>query len=190
MKTQELKASSPLRVRVVRAAVLTAAAILPITATADRTPEVPERLQVPEGHQPAFHVYATGVQIYTVRNTGTPETPKYEWVFIAPLAELYADGGGNGKVGIHYAGPTWESKSGSKVVGARVDGVTVDPTAIPWLLLRAASTSGPGIFGGVTYIQRINTAGGLAPTTGADAAHEGEEARVPYTAEYWFYRER
>ena len=32
-------------------------------------------------------------------------------------------------------GPTWVAMDGSYVVGRRVDGVNVDPTAIDWLLL-------------------------------------------------------
>ena len=75
-----------------------------------------------------------------------------------------------------------------KVVGARVAAATVDPTAIPWLLLSAKSTAGPGIFADVTYVQRVNTAGGLAPTTDCDADHLGQAVPVPYTAEYFFYR--
>ena len=51
---------------------------------------------------------------------------------------------------------------------------------------RATSTSGHGRFERVTYIQRVNTIGGTAP---ADAGLiVGDEARVPYTAEYYFYR--
>jgi hypothetical protein len=38
----------------------------------------------------------------------------------------------------------------------------------------------------VTFIQRVNTIGGTAP---AEAGlFVGDEARVPYTAEYYFYR--
>ena len=48
------------------------------------------------------------------------------------------------------------------------------------------SNEGHGKFSAVTYIQRVNTVGGTAPTTGRDAMHL--EARVPYTAEYYFYR--
>ena len=91
-------------------------------------------------------------------------------------------------VGIHYAGPTWESASGSKVVAAVVDSCTPDPDAIPWLLLKAVSSEGPGIFHRVTYIQRVFTEGGLAPADAGDFV--GEEARVPYTAWYVFYREQ
>ncbi len=135
-------------------------------------------LQVPAGNKVSSHVYAEGVQIY--RWTGAA------WSFVGPEAALFADAGGNGVVGVHYGGPTWESNSGSKVVGAVVDRCTPDPTAIPWLLLRAVSSEGPGIFEGVTYIQRHNTAGGLAPS--APGTVPGEEARVPYTTEYYFYR--
>jgi hypothetical protein len=39
----------------------------------------------------------------------------------------------------------------------------------------------------VSYIQRLDTAGGLAPTTGCTADHVGEIAEVPYTATYYFY---
>jgi len=135
-------------------------------------------LQPPAGSKLAFHVYATGVQIYRWNGTS--------WSFVAPSAELSADAGGHSTVGIHYAGPTWESVSGSKVVGAVVERCTPDPNAIPWLLLRAVSAEGPGIFHRVTYILRVNTVGGNAPSV--PGSFTGEEVSVPYTAEYFFYR--
>ena len=125
-----------------------------------------------------LHAYATGVQIYRWNGTA--------WTFIAPSAELYADAEGHGLIGTHYAGPTWESVSGSTVVAAVIDRCTPNPNAIPWLKLGAVSASGPGIFGRVAFIQRVNTAGGTAPTIGGSVV--GEEARVPYRAEYFFYR--
>jgi len=73
------------------------------------------------------------------------------------------------------------------VVGAVVDRCTPDPTAIPWLLLRAVSSEGPGPFHRVTHIQRVNTVGGTAPTD--PGGFVGDVAEVPYTAEYYFYRE-
>ncbi len=145
-----------------------------------RAPAVPANLEVPVGNKVEFHVFAVGVQIYawTITATGT------RWVFQAPEATLY-DSDGN-VVGTHYAGPTWESNSGSKVVGQRLASSTVDATAIPWLLLQAKTALGPGIFARTTYIQRVNTAGGLAPTVPGTAT--GQVARVAYTAEYFFYR--
>jgi hypothetical protein len=125
-----------------------------------------------------YHVYADGVQIY--RWTGTA------WTFVAPSAVLSADADGVTTVGIHYAGPTWESVSGSKVVAAVQKRCTPNANAIQWLLLGAVSTQGPGIFDQVGLIQRVNTVGGVAPS--APGSFVGEEARVPYTAEYYFYR--
>lgn len=148
-------------------------------------PEVPAVIQVPEGHKVSYHTYAEGVQVYVCQEAAPGV---YAWVFKAPVATLYANAGFNGNgVGIHYAGPVWESKSGSKVKAARVDGISIDPQSIPWLLLKAVTTEGPGIFENTTYIQRINTVGGNAPAEGATAATVGQEIQIPYTAEYYFY---
>ena len=148
----------------------------------NRAPDLPsplcDRLQVQAGNKVAFHVYALGVQIYRWNGTS--------WVFVAPSARLFADAEYHGEVGIHYAGPTWESNSGGKVVASRVESCAPDPTAIAWLLLQKVSSQGPGIFDRVTYIQRVNTAGGLPPS--GPGQFVGAEEEVPYTAEYYFYR--
>jgi len=151
----------------------------PATAADNRAPDVPcERIMVPEGNKVIFHTYALGVQIY--RWDGST------WAFVAPAAVLFANADYDGEVGTHYGGPTWESNSGSKVLGRRLDGCSPDPSAIPWLLLETVAAEGPGIFSGVTYIQRVNTVGGLAPATAGSFV--GEMREVPYSAEYFFYR--
>jgi hypothetical protein len=134
-------------------------------------------LAAPAGSKLALRVHAKGVQIYTWNGVS--------WTFNGPLATLSADAARNGTVGTHYAGPTWESNSGSKVVGAVIDRCTPDVSAIPWLSLGAVSSEGPGIFNGITFIQRVNTVGGNAPSSPGTI---GEEARVSYTTEYLFYR--
>ena len=138
------------------------------------------RLRVEAGNKVIAHAYAIGVQVYRWNGTG--------WVFVAPVALLYQDEGYHGEFATHYVGPTWESNSGSKVVGAVLERCTPDPDAIPWLLLKATSSEGPGIFHGVTFIQRVNTTGGLAPADPGDLV--GDEVEVPYTAEYYFYRQQ
>jgi hypothetical protein len=102
---------------------------------------------------------------------------------------LFANSNYRGLVGSHYGGPTWETNSGSLVVSSGTTAIpcTPDPTAIPWLRLTAVTSSGPGILEGVTYIQRINTVGGIRPAAGTVI---GEEARIPYTTEYYFYKEQ
>jgi hypothetical protein len=147
-----------------------------------REPELPPQcvsLVIPQGNMLAHHLYARGVQIYKWNGVS--------WDFDAPRASLFAEENYFGEVGSHYRGPTWESKSGSKVVGRRVTGTgcTPDPTAIAWLLLESTQPSGPGIFGRTTYIQRVNTTGGLTPT--GPGSTIGELQEVAYTAEYYFY---
>jgi hypothetical protein len=142
-------------------------------------PSVCDNIQVPSGAQLAFHAYALGVQVYRWNGTA--------WVFVEPVAKLFADARYHGLVGSHYAGPTWESNSGSKVVATRREGCPApEPTAIDWLLLEAVSSEGPGVFDSITHIQRVNTVGGKAPT--APGTSIGARVDVPYTAEYYFYR--
>ncbi len=136
-------------------------------------------LQPPEGHKVALYAYAEGVQIWGWNGTS--------WVFLRPEAVLFAGDGSNGVVGSHFAGPTWETNSGSYVVGMVDKRCTPDTSAIPWLLLKAVDSDGPGVLDGVTYIQRVNTVGGLAPSEPGE--FPGDVARVPYTADYFFYRQ-
>src|SRR5262245_23880871 len=149
-----------------------------------KTPDLPsplcDKVRVEEGNKLHLSMYAEGVQVY--RWDGA------SWVLVEPVATLFSNADYTGKVGTHYRGPTWESNSGSKVVGTRLFGCSPDPTAIPWLLLEGVSTTGPGIFSSVTYIQRLNTTGGLPPA--GPGLYIGELAQVPYTAEYFFYREQ
>ena len=160
--------------------------------TDNRAPAVPQSLKVSEGNKVSFHAYALGFQIY-VSTVSTNSPTGFAWTFHAPEAVLY-DADGN-IVGIHYAfdGPTrpaWETASGSRVVGIRtVAPVTVTSNSIPWLILSADpdNTIGPGVLARTTFIQRVNTTGGLAPAS--PPTQLGQEARVPYTAEYFFYRQ-
>jgi uncharacterized protein DUF3455 len=144
----------------------------------NRAPEVPEAIEVGATNKVHFHGFGVGFQIYTWNGTS--------WGAAVPMATLF--NGQGAVVADHFAGPTWVSNSGSQVVGALPPkaAVTVDTNAIPWLLLSAKSAEGPGIFADTTFIQRVNTVGGKAPT--ADGFEIGQVARVPYTADYFFYR--
>jgi hypothetical protein len=148
----------------------------------NHSPELPspvcDNLHAPAGTRVSFHVYASGVQIYRWNGSN--------WAFMGPEAALFADRGFHGQVGIHYGGPTWEANDGSQVVAARQADCSPYPGAIPWLLLSATWISDHGLFSRVTHIQRVNTIGGTAPAL--PGTFVGEEARVPYTAEYYFHR--
>ena len=150
--------------------------------SAPSTP-IPDAL-VPAEQTQSERAAARGVQIYECRATAdTP--PKLQWVFVAPQADLFDRDGK--QIGTHYAGPTWQSSDGSKIVGsvkARADAPRAG--AIPWLLLTTAPAGSSGRVSKVAYVQRINTVGGAAPETPCDASTPGTSARVPYTADYVF----
>ena len=135
-------------------------------------------LQVEAGHEFVMRVYARGFQVY--HWTGTA------WAFDGPLADLSSDPEGRSLVGTHFSGPTWKSLSGSEVKGTILKRCTPSANDIQWLLLGQAGSKGPGVFNGISFIQRLNTAGGIAPTYAGDFV--GQVEQVPYTTEYVFYR--
>jgi FtsP/CotA-like multicopper oxidase with cupredoxin domain len=148
-------------------------------------PSLPTDIAVEAGNKVFLVGHAVGVQIQTCTGTGGG----YSWV-TTPRADLYGD---NGKlIATHFAGPTWRATDGSSVVGQRVNGVTVDPTAIPWLLLSARSPvagSDGDRLAGTTFIQRTATTGGLPPAASlCQAGTLGTAVEVPYTADYTFWK--
>ena len=155
-----------------------------IAAESARAPEPPWPAA---GEELAFVLSARGVQIYTCKVSAS-DPYSHAWSLVAPEATLVE---GGAVVGRHYAGPTWASDSDtSSVKGAvreRHDGGAGN---IPWLLLAATSTSTPGRFANVTSIQRLATQGGVEPAEACVASTAGKEMRVPYTADYHFYKRK
>ncbi|MGJ0431659.1 DUF3455 domain-containing protein [Methylobacter sp.] len=153
-----------------------------LLGTVNADPSIPEQIRVPAGNKPVLSAHAKGDQIYQC----SVDNNKYFWKIQAPDARLY-DAQGQ-IVGNHYAGPIWEYKEGSRVVGRVVNKADIAPeTSISWLLVEVIEHKGNGLFSNVKYINRVNTHGGLPPLSGCDANHLGSEKRVPYTADYIFY---
>ena len=178
--------ASPRTGRLLLAAVVAALVLAGLTQRAQAAPApppyVPAEIVVPAGHKLFLVAHAVGVQIYTCNGTtwGPGSTPR---------ADLFDDHGT--LIGTHFGGPSWQARDGSTVVAERVDGATVDPDAIPWLLLRkVTATAGPGgdRLAGTTYIQRVATTEGKAPAS--PCTTPGAKIEVPYTADYYFYKSR
>jgi hypothetical protein len=169
------------------AAALLAAGCAALQSSPTPAPDVPDKLKPGASEKLALVVPARGVQVYECRLKA--DASGHEWVLVAPEAELL-DARGN-RIGRHFVGPHWESSDGSRIVGTvkeRADAPSAG--AIPWLLLGARSVGGEGAFSKVSSIQRIHTVGGVAPKDGCSAAKAGSSARVPYTADYYFFSAR
>jgi hypothetical protein len=166
-----------------RTSSLLATALIAGCATTQPTSIIPAQLNPDAKEAMTLIVPAKGVQIYECRAS---KAGAYEWAFIAPEAELFDTTGK--PIGRHYAGPHWEASDGSKIAGAvkaRADAPA--PGAIPWLLLGTKSVGANGAFSNVTSIQRVNTTGGIAPKVGCSEQNAGTPARIPYTADYYFF---
>jgi hypothetical protein len=150
--------------------------------SAPNLPKAPKILQPPKDQALILQLNGKGDQIYVCKKAGGA----YTWKFKAPDAKLFGESGE--LAGRHFAGPSWEANDGGRVSAKSVASVpSPDSDSIPWLLLTMTSHDGTGIMVRVQSIQRLDTKGGVAPTSGCDAASENVETAVPYEARYYFY---
>jgi Protein of unknown function (DUF3455) len=185
---------------------ITLAVALPQAAHADSVlpPPVPTNLNVPAPNEAFFVGHATGTQNYVC--LPSPTIGKVAWTLFTPQATLFDDEGEQRIT--HFFSPnpsegvtvraTWEDSDDTSTVWGRVlasssDASFVTPGAIPWLLVEVvgakAGPTGGSAISGTTFIQRVNTVGGAAPSTGCSLPNDiGNRAYVPYTADYFFYQ--
>jgi Protein of unknown function (DUF3455) len=157
---------------------LVLAAILSIVATA----LAQDSTAPPPSQRPILTLTGKGVQIYECQLVANAP----QWVFQAPDASLFDASGA--KVGVHGAGPSWRYFDRSTVKGEVVaKSAAPEPTAIPWLLLKAINDDDSGVMAKVEFIRRSDTHGGIAPSMGCDTQHLNITTRIPYTATYTFY---
>jgi hypothetical protein len=177
----------------------------PQPARADKitVPPVPSNLQVEAGNQVFLVGHAIGTQNYICLPSGSG----FAYSLFTPQATLSDDN--REQIITHFFSPdpkdgtvraTWEHSRDTSTVWAALatDGSSTDPAfvapgAIAWLKLQVTNHK-DGPTGGdklseTTFIQRLNTSGGVAPSTGCGMSSDvGKKAFVPYTADYFFYR--
>jgi hypothetical protein len=136
---------------------------------------LPAAIAAPADQRLRYVVPADGAQIYICLANVAGTT---SWTFLAPQANLFQD---DALAGTHFIGPVWQANDGSAVKAAKVSGATVDPTAVPWLLLKSVGNVGPGKYANISSIQRVNTVGGIAPAASTcTSANIGAVAQVHY----------
>lgn len=176
---------------------------LPQPAHAGRVtpPPMPANLEAPAGNKAYLEGHAVGTQNYICLPSGSG----FAWTLFGPQATLFDD---DKQIMTHFLSPnpdesgtlraTWQHSQDTSAVWAMAIASSTDPNfvapgAIPWLLLQVVGTQ-DGPAGGdkltaTTFIQRLNTSGGIAPSTGCSLPTEvGKKAFVPYSTDYLFYK--
>jgi hypothetical protein len=172
------------KLTIVAAAItLSACASAPMMMKVDNA-TLPEPVRVPAGQKLMMSTTGVGEITYECREK-KEMAGAHEWAFVAPVATLYS--GDRKAVGKYYAGPTWEANDGSKVTGKQLAVSPAAPGNIPLQLVKTEPAMGSGAMTGVSYIQRLNTKGGVAPAMACDAASKGKRQQVAYEADYVFY---
>ena len=176
---------------------------------------VPDNIKVPAGNK----VFRVGHGVGTQNYVCLPSGNDFKFVLFTPEATLFNEDGQ--QLTTHFFSPnpfedgtirvTWQHSRDSSTVRGKVrpadpavpgdlgdsstDAAFVAQGAVAWLKVTATATAN-GPTGGdtltkTTFVQRLNTAGGLAPKEGCDSlASLGNQAFVPYTADYFFYTDQ
>ena len=147
---------------------------------------LPEAVKVPAGHSVKLETVGVGEITYECR-AKKDVAGQFEWVFVGPDAALNDRSGK--RIGKYYGPPaTWEAMDGSKVTGAQLAVSPASAGSIPMQLVKANPAMGAGAMQGVTYIQRVATQGGVAPSIACVASSMGQKQIVKYQADYIFWR--
>ena len=147
---------------------------------------LPDPVKVPMGHVVAMETVGAGDITYECRVKANAPG-QFEWFFVGPDAKLMDRGGK--QIGRYFGPPaTWENNDGSKVTATQLAVAPASAGNIPLQLVKANPATGNGAMTGVTFIQRVATKGGVAPTTACDAASKGKKEIVKYQADYIIYK--
>jgi hypothetical protein len=177
-------------------------ALLSQPAQAVTPPTVPASIQVPAGNTAYRLGHAVGTQNYAC----VPTDNGVVWALYTPQATLFDET--DTQTMTHFFSPnpvapaeflpTWQDSLDTSAVWVKAAASPytgtdfVEPGAIAWLLLKVVTAVG-GPTGGdeltaTTYIHRVNTSGGVAPSSGCSRPRDiGKKAFVPYAADYYFY---
>jgi hypothetical protein len=186
----------------------------PARAGEVRPPAVPDKLQVPEGAEAVLIGHARGTQNYVC----LPTASGFAWTLFTPDATLFRKSGKQIITHVFAPNPCEPSTNPRLVAGGTIraawqhsdtsriwafatpehtattatDPDFVKPGAIAWLLLTVAGAqdgpTGGDTLTNATFVHRVNTVGGLAPSTGCSQSTDvGKEAFIPYRADYFFY---
>lgn len=167
-------------------------------------PPVPDDVKVEDGNRAFLLGHGVGTQNYICLPSGAT----FAWTLFTPEATLFNDHFKQLTTHFFSVNPnpadngavraTWQHSRDTSIVWAAVTGISTDARfvaqgAVAWLRLQQVGRQeGPG--GGdtlavTTFVQRVNTEGGVAPATGcAQLADVGKKAFVPYKADYIFYK--
>jgi len=171
-------------------------------------PLVPPEIRAPAGNEVFFVGRGVGTQNYVCLpcDPSRPDCASgVAFSLFTPQATLFNDQGE--QVTTHFFSPnpfegdvvraTWQHSQDTSSVWGQVIGTSSDPRfvtpgAIPWLLIKVvgaqAGPTGGSKLTRTTFIQRLNTVGGAAPSKGCSSpADIGAKAFVPYTSDYFFY---
>ncbi len=180
---------------------------LPQPAHADHVtpPPVPANIQVPAGNKAFLVGHAVGTQNYICLPSGllaspVPSSRRRPPCSTTTISKSSPTSSAPTRMRTARFAPRGSTRGTRAPSGPRWHPMEPPPTptssrrmrfpgsCLRWLEPKDGPTGGDKLTA-TTFIQRLNTSGGVAPSTGCDSfADVGKQAFVPYTADYFFYK--
>lgn len=147
---------------------------------------LPALIQVTAGNSVVLEATAHGSIIYVCRKEKQPLTA-YKWIVAGEQAVLKDSE--DKEIGT-YSGPParWSLDDKSFVNGSQVAASPNGAKNIPFQLVKADVAGGQGKLTAVSYVQRVNTKGGVAPHAKCSSDNDDEKVEVDYQANFIFWK--
>ncbi|MDO9359888.1 MAG: DUF3455 domain-containing protein [Polaromonas sp.] len=148
---------------------------------------LPADVRVPAGHQAVLEARASGELQYECQAI---KRAPFEYAWLPRDRSIELRDGSNSAIVLSRSGRSWVHRDGSQLAVREFVEVDNGPHSLPFQRARVEPSTLSGALHNISYIQRINTVGGLPSVRNCSSAELGMRVQVPYEAEYVFWRAR
>ena len=148
---------------------------------------LPADVRVPAGHQAVLEARASGELQYECQAI---KRAPFEYAWLPRDRSIELRDGSNSAIVLSRSGRSWVHRDGSQLAVREFVEVDNGPHSLPFQRARVEPSMLSGALNNISYIQRINTVGGLPSVRNCSSAELGMRVQVPYEAEYVFWRPR
>lgn len=159
----------------------------PLSQYLTQQPALPGDIRVPSGHQAVLQAHGMGELQYECQATNRSPW-QYAWLPRDRSIELRDSS--NNTITLARSARSWVHRDGSELAVREFVEVENGMVNLPLQRVRVEPSTQPGTLNNISYIQRIRTLGGLPTIRNCSAAELGMRVRVPYEADYVFWRSK
>lgn len=148
-------------------------------------PALPADIRVPAGHQAVLEARGIGELQYECQAI---KLAPFEYAWLPRDRSIELRDSANNSITLARSARNWLHRDGSELAVREFVEVNNGAPNLPLQRALVEPATQPGALHNISYIQRIRTLGGLPSTRNCSSAELGMRVRVPYEADYVFWR--